>query len=841
MNQGNIKIEPRNTIIAKAVVLDVAFNNFLFSLIAFVVWFVGLASLILLVANIFGFVELQIVNEAIINFALAIFLTYFAARLFYLTKIKHPKPLSLEQADELLKSGQEINLFKLFSFELAKVWLNFLKNRSPQKPSIHLLIESLMNSKDLDFIMARLGYSKHSLIESIKGEESDIDTSEIVSRSLKIALAESHHQIECGDLFIALCEYHPLLKKFISDIHIEIKDLANIVYWQTVVIRLNKKLRRRIFNPDDLHLSGGIGRDWIYGFAPLLKQYARDMTESIAKYGLDLDIVGHDKEIKEMEESLTRQRGGNVILVGEAGVGKKTTVMGFAKKVENGTAMGTLRNKHLLQIDLDALLAGAGSGGEITQRLTSILNEAVAAGNIILFIENIQNIFSSGDAGKVNAVEVLLPYLETSALYIIGTCDTASYSRFIANNSTLVERFTKINIDEPSSDEMIRILEDVVPSIEHHTQSLITYATIKQTIKAADKYIMNLPNPEKSINLLDGAAAKAESARGQTIITFEDIDEYVSEKYDVPASAVGDEEKNKLLNLENIMHKRVIGQRLAIDALSNALRRTRAGVVESKKPIGSFLFLGSTGVGKTETAKALAEAYFGDENRMIRFDMSEYQNKQDIYRLIGMSTENDEIPGQLTTAIREHPFSLLLFDELEKANPDILNLFLQILDEGHLTDGGGRKVAFTNSIIIATSNAGADVIKQSIGSGVEYQNLRKTLMDHIIDKGVYRPEFINRFTSIIVFSPLSKAEIEQIATLMLKELAETLYHNKGVSLNVTIDAVKYLAEIGFDPQMGARPMARTIQEKVEDMLAKKILNGELNKGDSITISSKDIQ
>ncbi len=841
MNQGNIKIEPRNTIIAKAVVLDVAFNNFLFSLIAFVVWFVGLASLILLVANIFGFVELQIVNEAIINFALAIFLTYFAARLFYLTKIKHPKPLSLEQADELLKSGQEINLFKLFSFELAKVWLNFLKNRSPQKPSIHLLIESLMNSKDLDFIMARLGYSKHSLIESIKGEESNIDTSEIVSRSLKIALAESHHQIECGDLFIALCEHHPLLKKFISDIHIEIKDLANIVYWQTVVIRLNKKLRRRIFNPDDLHLSGGIGRDWVYGFAPLLKQYSRDMTEMISKYGLNLEIVGHEKEIEEMQQSLIRERGGNVLLVGEAGVGKKTTALGFAKKVEEGSAKSDLRNKHILEIDLEALLAGAVSGGEITQRLTSIFNEAARAGNIIIFIENIQNLFSSGDAGKVNAVEVLLPYLETSALYIIGTCDTASYSRFIANNSTLVERFTKINIDEPSSDEMIRILEDVVPSIEHHTQSLITYATIKQTIKAADKYIMNLPNPEKSINLLDGAAAKAESARGQTIITFEDIDEYVSEKYDVPASAVGDEEKNKLLNLENIMHKRVIGQRLAIDALSNALRRTRAGVVESKKPIGSFLFLGSTGVGKTETAKALAEAYFGDENRMIRFDMSEYQNKQDIYRLIGMSTENDEIPGQLTTAIREHPFSLLLFDELEKANPDILNLFLQILDEGHLTDGGGRKVAFTNSIIIATSNAGADVIKQSIGSGVEYQNLRKTLMDHIIDKGVYRPEFINRFTSIIVFSPLSKAEIEQIATLMLKELAETLYHNKGVSLNVTIDAVKYLAEIGFDPQMGARPMARTIQEKVEDMLAKKILNGELNKGDSITISSKDIQ
>ncbi|OQB06351.1 MAG: ATP-dependent Clp protease ATP-binding subunit ClpC [bacterium ADurb.Bin212] len=835
------KIDPRGTIIAKAVAFDAMFGNFLFAAIAFIIWLVGLGSIVVVLANMADFVELEKSYYLLVNLATAAFLYYLAVRRFYLSKIKHPKPISLTEALEKAESGQEINLYSIFSFELAKSWNHYLRNLSGKSEDAGKLTLSLLESKDLDFIMARLGYSKKSIEPYLKSANQELSLNDVVARSLKIAVSESHRQIECGDLFIALCESYLPLKSFISDIHIEIADLANIVYWQTMVIRRNIDQKNRAFDPDNLHLSGGIGRDWIYGFAPLLKQYARDMTESIAKYGLDLDIVGHDKEIKEMEESLTRQRGGNVILVGEAGVGKKTTVMGFAKKVENGTAMGTLRNKHLLQIDLDALLAGAGSGGEITQRLTSILNEAVAAGNIILFIENIQNIFSSGDAGKVNAVEVLLPYLETSDLYIIGTCDIASYSRYISTNSALIERFTKINIEEPSLDEMVRILEDVVPSIEYHTNSLITYGAIKQTIKAADKYIMNLPNPEKSINLLDGASAKATSERKQTIIVASDIDEYVSEKYDVPTSAVGEEEKNKLLHLEEIMHQRVIGQAQAINAIANALRRTRAGVTETKKPIGSFLFLGSTGVGKTETAKALAEAYFGDQDRMIRFDMSEYQNKQDIYRFIGASMDGEETPGQLTTAIREHPFSLLLFDELEKANPDILNLFLQILDEGHLTDGSGRKVSFTNSIIIATSNAGANVIKQSIGSGIEYESLKKSLMDYIIDSNIYRPEFINRFTGVIVFSPLSKPEIEQIATLMLKSLAQTLYQNKGVDLSVTPDTVKYLAEIGFDPQMGARPMARTIQEKVEDMLAKKLLGGELNKGDSITISAQDLK
>ncbi len=840
MNEIKIKISPNGTIIAKALAIDLMFGNCLFGIIAAALWIAGLIGIGAIIADLFELLEINNLLLAAANFIAAIFLFYYAIRLFYFSKIKHPKPISPEIAMQKVQNGELVNLYSIFSFELAKVWNNYVK-KSKDIPSAKNLISCIVDSKDFDFVIARIGYSKQSLNEYLAMEAEEVAVDQAVLRALKIAVAESHHQIETGDLFIALCERYIPLKKFLSDTRLEIKDLANIVYWQTTLIRHQKKYDKKAFDPDDLHLSGGIGRDWAYGFTPLLRQYGRDITDSISRNGLNLEIVGHDKEIEQIQEALTRDRGGNVLLVGEAGIGKKTTVMGLAKSIQEGSAMGNLKNQHMMQIDIDAIIAGASAGGDITQRISAVFNEAASAGNIVIFIENIQNLFSSGDAGKVNAVEVLLPYLEVPGLYVIGTCDIASYNRHIAINSSLMERFTKISLDEPSNDEMVRIIEDVVPTIEHHTGCLITYGVIKETIKAADKYIMNIPNPEKSINLLDGAAAKAAATRGRTIVVADDINEYVAEKYDVPATEVGDAEKTKLLNLENIMHQRVIGQKQAIDAISNALRRTRAGITNSKKPIGSFLFLGSTGVGKTETAKALAEAYFGNQERMIRFDMSEYQNKQDIYRLIGASIDDEEIPGQLTSAVREHPFSLLLFDELEKANPDILNLFLQILDEGHLTDGNGRRVSFTNTIIIATSNAGAPVIKQSIGSGVEYESLKKTLMDYLIESGSYRPEFLNRFTQVVVFSPLNRSEIEQIAQLMLKELAETLYKNKEVILQISPDAVSYLASIGFDPTMGARPMARTIQDKVEDMLAKKLLSGELNKDDSILITAADLQ
>ncbi len=835
----NLKITKSGTIIGKAVNLAIIVDNFALKAIFLLVWLAGAWAILTLAGSISGYIETSDQIYGLAYIVLGIFVLYLLVRTYYKIKLCYPKPIGIEQAIEKAKMGEEFNLYKVFSFELAKVWSRGIGENWQKKNSKDLLL-ALSNSKDMAFVLARIGVPRREiekLAKAISPKKSLID---FVARALKIAETESHHQIEVGDLFVAICEYQSEVNRYIEDLGLDVKDILNIVYWQTDVIRDGIKAKKKLIDPDDLHLTGGIGRDWAYGYANLLKQYSSDLTEAISHKGLGLEIIGHDKEIKSMEEALTRQTGGNAILVGDAGVGKQTTVFGFAKRVLEGKAMGSLKNKHVVEIDTDAILAGAGTGGDITARLTGVLNEAVRAGNMILFIDNIQNLFSSGDAGKVNATEVLLHYLESNGVYLIGTSDISSFNKYISTNGALMQHITKINITEPTKGEMVRILEDVVPRVEYHTSSLITYQTVKETIKAADKYILNIPNPEKSITLLDGAASRAAAERGKTIITPKDVDDYVVEKYDVPSSQIKGGEKKKLLALEELMHKRVVGQNEAINAIANAMRRARAQITDSKKPIGSFLFLGSTGVGKTETAKALAESYFGEEDRMIRFDMSEYQNKQDIYRFIGSNIGGDEQQGELTSKVREKPFSLILFDEVEKAHPDILNLFLQVLDEGHLTDGSGRKVSFTNTIIISTSNAGANLIRKSISSGAEYEKTRQALMNHLQEKNIYRPEFLNRFTGVVVFSPLSFDEINKVATLMLDKLIKDIKKNKGVELEVLPDAVAKLAKLGFDPQMGARPMARAIQNRLENLLAKKLLSGEIKKGSKISVSATDI-
>jgi len=837
INPKSCKIQPSGTIIYKSIIIDAVVGNPFFSFIFLLVWLLGVASIVVAISVRIGS---PIVGNNISVWStlfMGVFLFYVAMRGFYLKQIRYPKKDNLKTLISSLES-KECNIYAYFSFELAKAF-NFHLGSGKGKNAKDLAL-AVASSPDIVFICSRIGISSKMLLEVLNNSKNSTPLNEVISRSLEIAYAENHHRIEVGDVFIALCEIDEILKQLISDLGLETQDLANVVYWQTQVVRRTIKNKNRFFDPDDLKLTGGIGRDWAYGMTPLLARFSRDITDQIARYGISLDVVGHNHEIKQIEEAMTRGMGGNVLVVGEPGVGKKTTVMGLVKKIYEGKAMGQLSNKRVIQIEIESLLSGAADQNDLTGRISEIFSEAARAGNVILFIENFQNIVTEIGVGTVDASEIVLNYAESSGLNFLGTTDTASFNRYISTNSMLMQKFAKVDITEPTRDEMVRILEDVIPQIEYHTNSLITYEAIKATIKAADRYILNIPNPEKSIDLLDGASAKATSERGETIITSSDILKYVSEKYDIPDSEVGDKEKEKLLNLESTMHERVIGQEEAINAIANAMRRSRAGVTETKKPIGSFLFLGTTGVGKTETAKALAEAYFGDENRMIRFDMSEFQNKQDIYRLIGSNVGGEETQGLLTTAVREKPFSLLLFDEVEKANPDILNLFLQILDEGRLTDGDGRKVSFTNSIIIATSNAGANMLRTSIQSGSEYEKTKTELLNYIQENNIYRPEFINRFTGVIIFSPLTQDNIREVAKLMIGKLQKDMAANKGVKVEVEPDAVDKLAILGYDMRMGARPMARTIQEKVENMLAKKLLSSELGKGDTIIITGRDI-
>lgn len=835
-----IQLKSEGTYLARLVKYNRIYDNFFIKIIFVIIWVLGIASTAVTILKILLLLEISFYPLEITDsqfgwsvIMLAVFLTYLALRAFNRDRIKIPQKLSLLEVKAV--GAQKANLFEAFSFPLAFATENIINQKNIDAGSF---VRAVIESRDMTFILGRIGLSQTDLVSRLKGYKSEkLDIPAIIAESLDIAIAENHQNIEVGDVFVALCDKEPYFKSILTDLKLEAKDIANVVYWQSEVEKVSGE-NKRIFDPSVFKFTGGVGRDWAFGWTPFLKQFSSDISKEIQAQGLNMEIIGHENEINQIKEALLRQNGANAVLVGDPGIGKRSTVLGFVKKVIEGRTKTTLDFKHVMKLDIDAMISGLSSPGELTERIGGVMSEAQAAGNLIIYIENFEKLLSSGDAGQIDASAVLLPFLEAAEMHIIATCDTGSYNRFIAPNTALTERFSVVNITEPNQAEMIRILEDTLPIIEAKTKSIVSYEAILETVKMADRYIVNIPNPEKSINLLDESVTHAFEKKGQTIILASDISEYVTEKYNVPAGDAEKNEKEKLLNLEGIMHERVIGQNEAIDAISNAMRRARAGVVSSKKPIGSFLFLGPTGVGKTETAKALAEAYFGNESAMVRFDMSEFQNKEDIYRFIGSTNSSD--PGILTTAVREHPFSLLLFDEVEKACKEILDLFLQILDEGFITDGTGRKVIFTNTIIITTSNAGANMIRESIQSGADYEKVRLSLLDYLQKSNIYRPEFLNRFTSVIAFSPLSQDQILQIANLMIEKLKADLAKEKKVTVTVDPDAVAQLAELGFDPTMGARPMERVIQEKLENLLAKKILSGELEKGQTLNITKADI-
>lgn len=830
-----IEVNLKSSQIGRAAAKDATYRKIHFRVLFLFIWIIGIASTLVLIISLSGLFRLDNRFVGLGLIFCSVWLSYLAERSYFQNAQKKPHFLPLSEAVALIEKGQGINLAHFFSLDLTGALYKAMGTKSITAQN---LLIALSASPEMNFVSFRLGYQLNDLANYLKNDIS-VDINQVSLLALKTAAELKRSEITSGDFFYALSLSEKNIAAIYKELGIELDDIKNILYWQA---NIHKKIEeeRGLFNPNKLKLTGGIGKDWSYGWTPHLKQFSVDLSNSIQNAGLGLEVIGHEQEISQIKEALLKSSGGNVVLVGEPGVGKETTIMGFVKKVVEGNTNSTLDHKHIVKIDTNYLLSGVNSEGEVTERLTGLLSEAINAGNIILYFENFQNLISSGDAGKVDASEVFVPFLDQSGVHLITTCDTGSYNKFIVPNSALNERLTRVSIEEPSRDELIRIIEDIVPIIEYKTKSIVSYEAIKEAAVLADKYIINLPNPEKSINLIDSVTAKATSERGKTIVLPKDVHDYITEKYNIPVGEVEGQEKSKLLNLEKLLHERVIGQNEAISSISNALRRARAGVVESKKPIGSFLFLGPTGVGKTETAKALAYSYYGSESKMIRFDMSEYQNKPDLYRLIGSNLGRGEEIGLLTTKVREQPFSLLLFDEVEKAHPDILNLFLQMLDEGFITDGSGRKVSFSSSIIIFTSNAGANLIRESIQSGVNYDQVKSSLVDYLQKNNIFKPEFINRFTAVIAFSPLNQAEIRQVAGLMIQNMVNAISKNKGVTVTVEGSAIEKLAALGFDPEMGARPMARVIQEKIENLLAQKILSDQLKRGDEIILTDKDL-
>lgn len=637
-----------------------------------------------------------------------------------------------------------------------------------------------------------------------------------------------------------------------------------------------------------------------------LDKFSRDMTALAKKNKFD-PIVGRDKEIERIVQILSRRTKNNPCLVGDPGVGKTAIVEGLAQKIAEGNVPDTLKNKRIVGLDLSAMVAGSKYRGEFEERMKKAMDEVKADGNIILFVDEIHTIIGAGAAeGAIDASNILKPALSRGEIQLIGATTLEEYRKHIEKDAAFERRFQPVKVEEPDEQAAVAMLKALRDKYEMHHKVTISDDAIEAAVKLSSRYVSDRFLPDKAIDLIDEAASRlrlktfsapdnvaemeeklaemekekeaaikteefekaAEIKRAQDalraqwkeakkewennhenqaqVVTREEVAEVVSVWTGVPLQSLQEEESQRLLHLEDILHQRVIGQSEAVKALAKAIRRGRVGLKDPNRPIGSFLFLGPTGVGKTELSKALAEALFGDEDAMIRIDMSEYMEKHSVSRMVGSPPGyvGYEEGGQLGEKVRRNPYSVVLFDEIEKASPDVFNVLLQVLDDGHITDGQGRKVDFKNTVIIMTSNAGARSIVEPKRVGFtsmeteeqSYQNMKKNVMEEV--RHIFKPEFLNRIDDMIVFHSLTQEDILEIVKLMTKTVSKRIKENMDITVTFTDKALEKIAEEGYDKAFGARPLRRAIQSRIEDAFAEEYLMGNFKAGDKVSVGLK---
>ena len=639
---------------------------------------------------------------------------------------------------------------------------------------------------------------------------------------------------------------------------------------------------------------------------PSLDQFSRDLTE-LARDGKLDPVVGREAEIDRVIQILSRRSKNNPCLIGEPGVGKTAIVEGIAERIMGGMVPDTVLGKRVVSLDLSGIVAGSKYRGEFEERIKKVLAEVAKAGNVLLFIDEIHTIIGAGGAeGAIDASNILKPALARGEVQVIGATTIEEYRKYIEKDAALERRFQPVVVEEPTEEEAISILKGLRGQYESHHHVTITDEAVEAAVRLSARYINDRFLPDKAIDLMDEAAAKVrlhvggdpmeaaelrreiaesqetleqalsggdlEAAReAQTkrqeleekleklnakakqggrrhhqTVGEDEIADVVSGWTKIPVKKLTEGEAARLKKLEATLHKRVIGQEEAVSAVAKAVRRGRVGLKDPKRPIGSFLFLGPTGVGKTEISKALAEAVFGQEQAMIRVDMSEYMEKHSVSKMIGSPPGyvGHEDGGQLSEKVRRNPYAVILFDEIEKAHPDVFNILLQVLDDGHITDSQGRKVDFKNTIIIMTSNAGAQAIvepkKLGFASGNDekqnYERMKGSVMEEV--RRIFKPEFLNRIDETIVFRALNKDDMKQIVGLMTKELAKRCETQLGITLVVRDAAKQYIVDKAYDPKYGARPLRRKIQDEIEDPLAEKLLDGSIRRGDEVIVTTK---
>ena len=823
-----------NSITYKVFRLQKTFNLLWVKLLKYIIY---IAAILVVAYWLFAYWQILSIDASILRLGCLVII----AAIIFLVLDMFAK-YSLEQVDIAQFNKDRNNIFDFFSDEALTImekFSSFCQKYQIKNFNLSAMVFAIPYLLKGKYFLLRSKITidekeEITLLTQIAGHPGKQEKlQEFIDDLLVEAKQNKHSKIEFSDLILSLYKNNPYFSHLLEEVGIKIDDLKTILSWTKMTFSSAK-------NTQEIDYTGGIGRDWASGYTPVLNLFSVDIGQYLKNAQLEYLSKTRTEIIKEMEDVLAKSGKNNVILVGNPGVGKKTIINSFAQKVMRGESYKSLNYKHIVQIDVAKILAGAANQGELEARFVKIFEEVTHAGNIILYFSDFTSLINaySGQMGTVDASAFLIPYLESGIVQVVALANYDDFKNKLQTNPNMEALFSKIEVKEMRKEEVLPSLEHLILFIETKHKILFTYQAVKDLIELADRYIHDEVFPQKAADLLREIGIRAEN-QGTKFIDEKFVNEFISARTKIPVGKIQDEEKDKLLHLEEFLHRRIIGQEEAIAAVANALRRSRANISGSNKPIGSFLFIGPTGVGKTETAKALAESFYGSENNMIRFDMSEFQEVSTIDRLIGSKIGHEFSPGRLTQAVINNPYSLVLFDEIEKAHPNILNLFLQILDEGKITDAQGRSADFTNTIIIATSNAGSEKIREYVMQNISAEELGRIIIDYLLKQGMFRPEFINRFDKVVCYKPLTMEQIVEVAKLMLTRLNKNLAE-KNIKITLTPIALDKLAKAGFDPVFGARALRRIVQEKIENIIAKKIIEESLKEGQTLIITEKDL-
>ena len=855
--------DTRNTSVSRAYKL-LSFPLFAYAKwLAIVFLYLFIISLLFVGASFFGILPENIaIKISIVSALLAI--VFCEIYLFVKLKITKPKiSLSLSSA---IKNSQTYNMAEFLSIDACGIIEEAIrvckKRRLSEVTSESILYAALKINNEVKILMYRLGIDVKTLKEDIKNylekqprqEKFNLLLSKPFQETIKeaagLAVLRGHATIGEKELLTALVHCDEFFKKVLVEHDLKEKDVENITLWLDVLedrILQSKKF----WTKENLSRFGSLGKDWASGFTVTLDQFSIDWTSVISK-DIFSEVIGHKKEADEVEIVLAKSKLSNALIIGEAGVGRKSIVQVVASRCFLGTGLPELRNKKVVELNMISLLAQVQGQENLEITLDQIFLEVLTAGNIILVIDSLENFVEQkiSRPGSADISVILGKYLSLPNFHFIGIASFDGLHRNMEQNPSFLEYFRKIEVLEVSESDTIRILQNVALRLEARYRILITYPAIREIINLTGRYFPSTPFPKKAIDVLDEAATYVKSMK-EKIVLPSHVAKIVSDKTQIPVGKMEFKEKSVLLNLENLISQKIIGQQEAVNEIAIALRRARSGLGSKKRPMGVFLFLGPTGVGKTETAKVLAEIYFGRaandftkvqssdlaQEKMIRIDMSEFQSMSDVGRLIGQAVPVEQ-EGLLTTPVRENPFSLVLLDEIEKAHPNILNLFLQVFDEGHITDGQGRKILFTNTIIICTSNAGAELIFKQAEAGSVIK--KDDIIDVLFAKGIFRPEFINRFDATVLFHLLTKENLMDIAQLHLLNLQKNL-KEKDINFIITGALKEKIVELSYKPEFGAREMRRVVQDTIENVIAAALLSDKIARGDTIEINPENFE